>query len=100
MTAFGEPSKKGGGLGPVPVYMEWNQVELVYSIEYEDEERQGVKGNTSERGRDTFILGVMVELREPGIGELTSEQISKGVGGVWDRAADWEWYCLKLFRLD
>ena len=78
---FGEPSKKGGGSNAfIPPFLEWNDVELVGS-----------------NGEKTHI-GIMVELRNPGSHEvLTEERKRTGAGGVWDRAADWEWAGLKVF---
>lgn len=53
---------------------------------------------TLQQSRHTARIGLMVELRDPGGAEvLTEEQRKKGAGGVWDRAANWRWSCLKVF---
>ena len=81
VQCLGEPSRKGGGKFDVPLFLEWSKVDL-----------------ESDGGR-IASLGIMVELRDPGAGEkLTNEQINKGAGGVWDRAANWEWQGFKVFR--
>lgn len=46
----------------------------------------------------TVVLGIMVELRDPGADEvLSEEQKRKGAGGIWDRAAGWSWSGMKIF---
>ena len=42
-------------------------------------------------------LGVQIDLKEQGK-EITEEQKKKGMGGVWDKAAEWGWSCLKVFE--
>ncbi len=109
--AFGEPGRKGGGDGWVEIWMEWIRVDLVASqpstiqtnrtprIAPSAEELEVNDANVMDKERETVVLGVMVELRDPGAEEvLTEEQKRKGAGGVWDRAVGWEWYCLKLFK--
>jgi hypothetical protein len=101
VSAFGEPSKKGGGTGWVPPFLEWIRVEILGDDD--DTHGSAVGGGDEEEqtGRRTVVIGVMVELRDPGPGEkMTKEQKLKGMGGVWDRAAGWEWSNLKLFRPD
>lgn len=68
VECFGEPKQKGGQVGWLDTYMEW-EVEVL--------DQEG----------DIKRVGVLVELREGG-----GEGIS-----VWDRAGTWEWACLKLF---
>ena len=101
VAAFGEPRRKGGGDGWVGPYLEWGSVEILATKKDGDgNEAEG----TSELGSHldetrTVSLGIMVELRDPGAGEvLTPEQLRKGAGGVWDRAGGWTWACLKLFE--
>jgi hypothetical protein len=69
VECFGEPRKKGGTTAWIETYMEWE-------VEVLDQEGQ------------VCSLGVMVELREGG---------GEGMD-VWDRAPQWEWACLKVFR--
>ena len=69
VECFGEPIKKGGTTAWIDTYIEW-EVDLL------DPNGEEIK------------LGVMVELRE-GPGE--------GVR-LWDRAKNWEWACLKVFK--
>ena len=83
VQCFGEPSKKGGGKFNIPLFLEWNMVEL----------KSEVGGQVA--------LGVMVELRDPGAGEkLSEEQMKKGAGGPWDRAVNWEWQGIKVFKAE
>ncbi|ORY27661.1 hypothetical protein BCR39DRAFT_559941 [Naematelia encephala] len=79
---FGEPTKKGGKLGWVPLFLEWASV--------------GLKAPDG----SAVKLGVMLELNDPGpegMQALSDEVKKKGVGGIWDQAAEWEWADLKLF---
>lgn len=80
VSCLGEPSRKGSG-GWTGVWLEWKRVEF----------KVVEKGNKGE-------IGVMVELRDPGAAEMTGEMMKKGMGGVWERAAKWEWKSLKLFK--
>ncbi|OWZ69984.1 hypothetical protein AYX14_04631 [Cryptococcus neoformans] len=80
VSCLGEPSRKGSG-GWTGVWLEWKRVEF----------KVDEKGNKGE-------IGVMVELRDPGAAEMTEEMMKKGMGGVWERAAKWEWKSLKLFK--
>lgn len=70
VECFGEPSKKGGMTAWIETYMEWE-------VEVLDTAGQVVK------------LGILVELREGG---------GEGMD-VWDRAQQWEWACLKVFKV-
>ena len=94
VRAFGEPAKKGGGEGWIPIFMEWRNVELVIPA--------GSQQDVDEHPRvrkETVMLGMMVELRDPGPELVMSdEQRKKGMGGIWDQAADWAWASLKLFK--
>jgi hypothetical protein len=69
VECFGEPIKKGGTTAWIDTYVEWE-------VDVLDPQGEEVK------------LGVMVELRE-GPGE--------GIE-LWDRAKNWEWACLKIFK--
>lgn len=81
VRALGEPSRKGAG-GWVGVWLEWSPVVL---REGEGEEQR-------------VELGVMLELNDPKVEERSEEQKAKGMGGVWDRAAGWQWGSIKVFR--
>jgi hypothetical protein len=81
VEVLGEPSKKGGMEGWVGLWLEWGCVEL--------ERREG----------EVVKLGMMVELRDTGK-EATEEEMKKGQGGVWERAAKWEWASLKVFQAE
>ena len=70
VECFGEPVKKGGTTAWIDTYIEW-EVDVL-----------------DPDGKETK-LGVMVELRE-GPGE--------GIE-LWDRAKNWEWACLKVFKV-
>ncbi|GFZ42925.1 hypothetical protein JCM24511_00643 [Saitozyma sp. JCM 24511] len=101
VSAFGEPSKKGGGTGWVPPFLEWSRVEILGEDDETDGSAVGGEAEEGHTGRRTVVIGVMVELSHPGPGEkMTEEQKLKGMGGVWDRAAGWEWSNLKIFRPD
>ncbi|KAL0242189.1 hypothetical protein I308_105818 [Cryptococcus tetragattii IND107] len=80
VSCLGEPSRKGSG-GWTGVWLEWK------SVEFKVDE----KGNKGQ-------IGIMIELRDPGAAEMTEEMMKKGMGGVWERAANWEWKSLKLFK--
>ena len=81
VECLGEPSRKGGGTGFMPPWLEWASVEL-----------KCIHGDGAVR------IGVLIELRDPGSGErMTEEQQKMGAGGLWDRAARWPWGTLKLF---
>ncbi|KAK4689214.1 hypothetical protein P7C73_g906, partial [Tremellales sp. Uapishka_1] len=83
VAGLGEPTRKGGGVGWVDVWLEWKDMEIL------DEKREHVR------------VGIMVELRDPRGDEVVSEEMKKkGIGGIWDRAKDWEWSSVKLFRLE
>jgi hypothetical protein len=53
------------------------------------------------RGQDVYLewpkLGVQIDLKDQGK-EVTEEQKKRGLGGVWDKAAEWSWSCLKVFE--
>lgn len=68
VECFGEPVQKGGKVGWLETYMEW-QVDVL------DENGSSKK------------VGVLVELREGGGEGMT----------VWDQAGGWVWACLKVF---
>jgi len=70
VECFGEPAKKGGTTAWIDTYIEWE-------VDVLDPDGKESK------------LGVMVELRE-GPGE--------GIE-LWDRAKNWEWACLKVFKV-
>jgi hypothetical protein len=95
VSAFGEPTKKGGGVGWVPPWLEWDCVELI-----EDEQGGASAENEGENGgKKVVVVGVMVELRDPGTGHaMTEEQKKKGMGGLWDQASGWVWANLKIFK--
>lgn len=84
VRAFGEPTRKGAG-GWVGVWVEWSPVAL------RREGEGGAEGQVVE-------LGVMLELNDPQVEERSEEQKAKGMGGVWDRAAGWQWGSIKVFR--
>ena len=82
VAAFGEPSKKGGKPPHLPLFLEWERIELV-------------------EGERLVVVGVMVELKDPGaMQKFTEAEMKRGLGGLWDRAAGWEWGSLKIFRPD
>ncbi|CAD6585377.1 MAG: hypothetical protein TREMPRED_004122 [Tremellales sp. Tagirdzhanova-0007] len=94
VRAFGEPARKGGGEGWIPIFMEWRNVELVIPAC----SRQHVDDCSGARV-ETVVLSMMVELRDPGPElVMTDEQKRKGMGGIWDQAAEWAWASLKLFK--
>lgn len=69
VTSLGEPSRKGGGIGWVDVWLEYS------------------------------ALGISVDLEDPRGDEVVSEEArKKGLGGVWDRAGGWVWSCVKVFK--
>lgn len=69
VSALQEPSKKGGGVGWVDVWLEWE------------------------------AIGIQVELRDPKGNEVvTDHDRKKGLGGIWDRAAGWTWGSMKIFE--
>lgn len=70
VECFGEPVKKGGTTAWIDTYIEWE-------VDVLDPDAKEI------------ALGVMVELRE-GPGE--------GIE-IWDRAKNWEWACLKVFKV-
>lgn len=78
VRALGEPSRKGAG-GWIGVWLEWSPVTLL-------------------RGEERVDVGVMLELNDPKVEKMTEEQKAKGIGGVWDRAAGWQWGSIKVFR--
>ncbi|WWD16843.1 hypothetical protein CI109_101275 [Kwoniella shandongensis] len=85
VSCLGEPSRKGSG-GWTGLWLEWTKVEL---------KRRSEEGE----GEGVVEVGLMVELRDPGAAEkMTEEDMRKGMGGVWDRAAKWEWKSLKVFK--
>jgi hypothetical protein len=86
----------------VPPFLEWSRVEIMGDDDgTTDDSAVGEDGGEGQTGGRTVVIGVMVELRDPGPGEkMTEEQKLKGMGGVWDRAAGWEWSNLKMFRPD
>jgi hypothetical protein len=94
--AFGEPSRKGGGTGWVPVFMEWRRVELIPASSRDG--MNGIADSGKEEEKETVEVGIMVELGDQGAGVLTDEQRKNGLGGVWDQAARWEWETLKPFK--
>lgn len=53
------------------------------------------------RGQDVYLewakLGIQIDLKDQGK-EVTEEQKKRGLGGVWDKAAEWSWSCLKVFE--
>ncbi|KAJ9125698.1 hypothetical protein QFC22_000661 [Naganishia vaughanmartiniae] len=73
VSALGEPSRKGGGIGWVDVWLEW--------------ELSSMSG-----------IGIHVSLEDPrGDEEVDEEQQRRGLGGVWDRAGHWIWGVCKLY---
>jgi hypothetical protein len=60
-------------------WLEWGNVELL------------------DTSGEVIRLGIMVELRDSGR-ELTEMEKKKGLGGIWDRAANWVWGGLKVFE--
>ncbi|WVO14771.1 hypothetical protein L204_102409 [Cryptococcus depauperatus] len=79
VSSLGEPSRKGSGSW-TGLWLEWNKV--VFKMNQNEES----------------VIGIMVELRDPGAGEVTEDTIKNGLGGIWERAAKWEWKSLKLFK--
>ncbi|KAJ9109370.1 hypothetical protein QFC21_000700 [Naganishia friedmannii] len=73
VSAFGEPSRKGGGIGWVDVWLEW--------------ELPSLNGT-----------GIHVSLEDPRGEEVVNEEEQRrGLGGVWDRAGGWVWGACKLY---
>ena len=82
-------------------WLEWTRVEIIDGPNEEVDVNDGLHSEGIPKTGSVAVLGVMVELRDPGAAEkLTEQQIKKGVGGVWDRAANWQWACMKLFNPD
>ncbi|WRT65366.1 uncharacterized protein IL334_002309 [Kwoniella shivajii] len=82
VSCLGEPTRKGSG-GWTGLWLEWSSVSL------KNPEGKGI------------IIGIMVELNDPGANEiLTEEGRKKGMGGVWERASRWTWSNIKLFKVD
>lgn len=70
---FGEPSRKGSS-DWVGVWLEWGNVKL-----------------------QSGAVGIMLELADRGAGP-NEQQKKEGMGGVWDRASEWPWGSIKVFR--
>lgn len=77
---FGEPSKKSAGEpGYVPPFLEWNSIDIV-------------------DGDGTVLpVGILIELRDPGVTEGMGGARTETGATVWDRAGSWTWSSLKLF---
>ncbi|KAJ9106004.1 hypothetical protein QFC19_003340 [Naganishia cerealis] len=73
VSALGEPSRKGGGIGWVDVWLEWEHV-----------------------GGDG--VGLHFSLEDPRGDEVVgAEEQRRGLGGVWDRAGGWVWGVCKMY---
>lgn len=73
VSVLGEPSRKGGGIGWVDVWLEW--------------ELPSLNG-----------IGIHISLEDPRGDEVVSEEEQRrGLGGVWDRAGNWVWSVCKLY---
>jgi len=90
VECLGEPTKKGAG-GWTGVWLEWARVELLSPT--------STLSDLGTTAATNVTLGMMVELKDPGAAEvLTDEQKKHGAGGIWDRAAGWEWAAIKFFK--
>jgi hypothetical protein len=112
VSVFGEPTRKGGGTGWVDIWLEWEDVVLVptpstsisipipMTNAQEETEPSTSSGTTPQDQEQPGIhLGLMVTLRDPRADEIvTEEQKRKGVGGIWERAGEWVWGEIKVFR--
>ncbi|WVQ83482.1 hypothetical protein IAT38_005623 [Cryptococcus sp. DSM 104549] len=93
VRVLGEPGRKGSGSW-VGVWLEWPKVGLCA------ESLEGVEGGERKGEKEKVEVGLMLDLQDPGAGEIVDEEgMKKGMGGVWERAAGWEWKSLKVFRV-
>jgi len=100
VQCFGEPSRKGSG-GWTGIWLEWGRVEILAAQRPRGDDAVGEDSRDTTDGDapEVVEIGIMVELRDPGGAEvLTEKQQKEGAGGIWDRAAEWEWAALKFFR--
>jgi hypothetical protein len=96
VAALGEPTRKGGAKGWVGPWLEWSELRvLAPTLQHK---RCRSEQTDASEAREEVGIGLMVELR-PAQRELTEEEKKKGMGGVWDMAAGWEWGCIKFFRV-
>lgn len=73
VSVLGEPSRKGGGIGWVDVWLEW--------------QLPNMNG-----------IGIHISLEDPHGDEVVNEEEQRrGLGGVWDRAGNWVWGVCKLY---
>ncbi|KAI9632260.1 uncharacterized protein MKK02DRAFT_40564 [Dioszegia hungarica] len=102
VSALGEPSRKGGAQGWVGPWLEWADLKILVprrrSIQADVEPGQGGTSMEEAEDMEEVGIGLMVELRD-GHKQPTEEEMKKGLGGVWDRAAGWGWGCVKIFRV-
>lgn len=104
---LGEPSRKGGAQGWVGPWLEWSNLRILKIRQGEagsSKEISSIGGDAVGHGRDEkeeeeeIGIGLMVELRPTQRGPTEEEQ-KKGMGGIWDQAASWEWSCTKVFKV-
>lgn len=102
VSALGEPSRKGGAQGWVGPWLEWADLKILVprrrSKQADVEPGQGGTSMEEAEDMEEVGIGLMVELRD-GHKQPTEEEMKKGLGGVWDRAAGWGWGCVKIFRV-
>lgn len=118
VRALGEPGRKGGGTGWVGPWLEWPDLRIsrvrsrpstsagpgegseenAGRAEVERSDGSG-EASKSPPDKEECRMGLMVELRDSGLANVSEQDMKQGLGGLWDRAAGWEWGCIKIFEV-